>query len=75
MAVIRFEAGQVVGRGTTLIILDEIQECPKALTSLKYFCENAPEYAIVAAGSLLGIAVHEGSGHPVGKVETLNLYP
>lgn len=57
------------------IVLDEIQEVPKALTSLKYFNENAPEYHIVAAGSLLGIALHEGGSFPVGKVETLDLYP
>lgn len=75
IAAIRFETGEVVEKNNTLIILDEIQECPKALTALKYFCENAPEYAIVAAGSLLGIAAHEGSGYPVGKVETLDLYP
>lgn len=59
----------------TLIIFDEIQENPLALTSLKYFCENAPEYDIVAAGSLLGVAHHKGTGFPVGKVEYLNLYP
>jgi len=59
----------------TLIIFDEVQEAPRALTSLKYFCENAPEYAIVAAGSLLGVAVHQGSGFPVGKVDFLDLYP
>ena len=72
---IQFETGEVVSKGDTLVILDEIQACPKALTSLKYFYENAPEYAIAAAGSLLGITVHEGSGYPVGKVDTLNLYP
>lgn len=71
---IQFETGEVVSKGDTLVILDEIQACPKALTSLKYFYENAPEYAIAAAGSLLGITVHEGSGYPVGKVDTLNLY-
>lgn len=59
----------------TLIIFDEIQENPLALTSLKYFCENAPEYDILAAGSLLGVAHHKGTGFPVGKVEYLNLYP
>ena len=60
---------------TTLIVLDEIQSAPKALTSLKYFCEDAPEYAVAAAGSLLGISVGSGSGYPVGKVDTLDLYP
>ena len=59
----------------TLIILDEIQECPRALTSLKYFRENAPQYDIMVAGSLLGVACHEGTGFPVGKVSFLNLYP
>ena len=61
--------------GKTLIILDEIQACPKAITALKYFCENAPEYAVAAAGSLLGLSAHEGSGFPVGKVNMLDLYP
>jgi len=59
----------------TLIIFDEIQECPRALTSLKYFRENAPQYDIITAGSLLGVATHEGTGFPVGKVSFLNLYP
>lgn len=59
----------------TLIILDEIQECPAALTSLKYFCEEAREYAIIAAGSLLGVADHVGTGFPVGKIDRLDLYP
>lgn len=59
----------------TLIILDEIQACPKAITALKYFCENAPEYAVAAAGSLLGLSAHEGSGFPVGKVNVLDLHP
>ena len=61
--------------GKTLIVLDEIQETPKALTSLKYFCENAPDYHIAAAGSLLGVEMQQGSGFPVGKVDELNLYP
>ena len=61
--------------GKTLIFLDEIQEIPKALTSLKYFQEDAPEYHIVVAGSLLGIKVHEGTGFPVGKVDEIELYP
>lgn len=59
----------------TLIIFDEIQECPKALTSLKYFCENAPQYHLAVAGSLLGLMDHFGSGFPVGKVDSLTLYP
>jgi hypothetical protein len=75
VSAIQFETGQVVSPNTTLIILDEIQACPKAITCLKYFCENAPEYAVAAAGSLLGVTLHEGSGYPVGKVDTLDLYP
>ena len=59
----------------TLIILDEIQEVPLAITSLKYFNEDAPQYHIVVAGSLLGLKVHEGTGFPVGKIERLKLYP
>lgn len=59
----------------TLIIFDEIQEAPRALESLKYFCENAPEYAVVAAGSLLGVAIHAGISYPVGKVDILELHP
>ena len=59
----------------TLIIFDEVQEVPRALASLKYFYENAPEYHIICAGSLLGIALHQGTSFPVGKVDFLNLYP
>ena len=59
----------------TLIIFDEVQEVPRALASLKYFYENAPEYHIICAGSLLGIALHRGTSFPVGKVDFLNLYP
>lgn len=59
----------------TLLIFDEIQEVPKALTSLKYFCENARQYHILAAGSLLGVALHEGTSFPVGKVDFIDLYP
>jgi predicted AAA+ superfamily ATPase len=60
---------------TTLIIFDEIQECNRALVSLKYFCEDAPAYHVIAAGSMLGVAIHKGNSFPVGKVETLRLYP
>ena len=67
--------GVAIRPSSTLIILDEIQAAPKAITSLKYFCENAPEYAVAAAGSLLGISATEGTGYPVGKVNTLDLYP
>ncbi|MCL2844104.1 MAG: ATP-binding protein [Chitinivibrionia bacterium] len=59
----------------TLIIFDEIQESPRALLSLKYFCENAPEYNVIAAGSTLGVMLHKHSSFPVGKVEFLNVYP
>ncbi|MDD4190003.1 MAG: ATP-binding protein [Mangrovibacterium sp.] len=59
----------------TLLIFDELQEAERGITSLKYFCENAPEYHIVAAGSLLGIALHPHTSFPVGKVEFLDLYP
>lgn len=61
--------------GKTLIIMDEIQECGRALTSLKYFFENAPQYHIIAAGSLLGLRLNQDGGFPVGKVEFLNMYP
>lgn len=59
----------------TLIILDEIQECPKALGSLKYFCEEANEYHVIAAGSLLGVKMARGKGFPVGKVNFLHMHP
>ena len=67
--------GKKINPDNTLLIFDEVQEVPKALTSLKYFYENAPEYHIVCAGSLLGIALHEGTSFPVGKVDFLKLYP
>lgn len=69
------ETGLTISPQNTLIIFDEIQEAPRALASLKYFCENAPEYPIIAAGSLLGVAMHKGTSFPVGKVEFLDLYP
>lgn len=75
ISAIQFETGQVVSEESTLVILDEIQACPRALTSLKYFCEEAPKYAVAAAGSLLGVTIHEGSGYPIGKVDTLDLHP
>lgn len=68
--------GERIIPGETLIILDEIQSCERALTSLKYFCEESPEYHIVAAGSLLGVAINrQRYSFPVGKVETITLYP
>lgn len=69
------ETGVSINCADTLLIFDEVQEVPKALGSLKYFCENAPEYAIVAAGSLLGVAMHKGTSFPVGKVDFMDLYP
>ncbi len=68
-------AGRKIDPDNTLLIFDEVQEVPRALTSLKYFCENAPQYHIICAGSLLGIALHEGTSFPVGKVDFLKLYP
>lgn len=61
--------------GDTLLVLDEIQDCPKALETLKFFCEDMPELHVIVAGSLLGLALHEGVSYPVGKVEELRLYP
>lgn len=72
---LKIESGVNIEPENTLIIFDEIQEIPKALTSLKYFCENANKYHIVAAGSLLGVAMHEGTSFPVGKVDFMDLYP
>ncbi len=69
------EMNAEIVEGKTLLIFDEIQECPNALNSLKYFCENAPEYHIVAAGSLLGVKLAHVKGFPVGKVQFLTLYP
>jgi len=67
--------GHKIAPDNTLLIFDEVQEVPRALSSLKYFCENAPQYHIVCAGSLLGIALHRGTSFPVGKVNFLKLYP
>lgn len=61
--------------GDTLIILDEVQEIPEAIETLKYFCENAPEYHIAVAGSLLGISLHHNVSYPVGKVNEIDMYP
>lgn len=68
-------AGRKINPDSTLLIFDEVQEVPRAFASLKYFYENAPQYHIVCAGSLLGIALHEGTSFPVGKVDFLKLYP
>ena len=67
--------GIKVTPGDTLIILDEIQETPRALHSLKYFCEKAPEYHVMVAGSLLGVTLGKGESFPVGKVDMLSMYP
>ncbi len=67
--------GRKIDPQKTLLIFDEVQEVPRALASLKYFYENAPQYHIVCAGSLLGIALHQGTSFPVGKVDFLKLYP
>lgn len=72
---LNIESGVTITPENTLIILDEIQDTPKVLESLKYFCEEAPEYHVIAAGSLLGVAIHEGVSYPVGKVDILDLYP
>ena len=69
-------AGQTIVKEKTLIVFDEIQLCERALTSLKYFCENAPDYHIIVAGSLLGVAVNRAKfSFPVGKVDMKTLYP
>ena len=72
---LQVESGVKINPEATLIVFDEVQETPKALSSLKYFHENAPEYAIVAAGSMLGVALHQGTSFPVGKVDFQHLYP
>lgn len=67
--------GQEILPGKTLIVFDEIQDCPEVINSLKYFCENAPEYHVASAGSLLGITLSKPSSFPVGKVDFLSIYP
>ena len=69
------ESGVSIKPDETLIIFDEVQEVPRALSSLKYFCEDASEYAIIAAGSQMGVALHNGTSFPVGKVDLMTLYP
>lgn len=75
ISALEIEVGFKIDPENTLIIFDEIQEIPRALKSLKYFQECAPQYQILAAGSLLGIALHEGTSFPVGKVDFCDLYP
>ncbi len=72
---LQIESGTKIDAENTLLIFDEIQEVPRALTSLKYFNENAPEYHILAAGSLLGVALHPETSFPVGKVDFIDLHP
>ena len=72
---IEIYSGTKIDYKNTLIIFDEIQEVPKAISSLKYFYENAPQYHIICAGSLLGVALHKGTSFPVGKIDFLKLYP
>lgn len=72
---LELHVGHKIDAENTLLIFDEVQEVPKALTALKYFNEDAPQYQIVCAGSLLGIALHQGTSFPVGKVEFLDLHP
>ena len=69
-------AGQTIVKEKTLVVFDEVQLCERALTSLKYFCEDAPEYHIIVAGSLLGVAVNRAKfSFPVGKVDIKTLFP
>lgn len=75
ISIIEIEVGHKIESGKTLLIFDEIQEAHKGLTALKYFCEQAPEYCIVAAGSLLGVSLQKNTSFPVGKVDFLRMYP
>lgn len=72
---LRALTGVDITPGDTLIILDEVQDIPEAIESLKYFCEEAPEYHIAVAGSLLGISLHKDVSYPIGKVNEINVYP
>ena len=71
---IQLVTGKVVDTDT-LILFDELQEAPRGLTAMKYFLEKAPQYHVIAAGSLLGIAMHQNDSFPVGKVDFIDLYP
>lgn len=75
LAGLQLETGVSIDPSSTLIVFDEVQENPRALTALKYFDEDPRNFSIIAAGSLLGILLQNGTGFPVGKVETLDLYP
>lgn len=72
---IEANTGQYIHAGQTLIIFDEIQDAPNGISALKYFCEDAPEQHVVVAGSLLGVVHHPNESYPVGKVDTIRLYP
>ena len=72
---LRALSGVDITPGDTLIVLDEVQDIPEAIESLKYFCEDAPEYHIAVAGSLLRISLHKDVSYPVGKVDEINVYP
>jgi predicted AAA+ superfamily ATPase len=72
---LEYKSGFKITPEDTLIIFDEIQECNPALRSLKYFCEDAPQYHVISAGSLLGVAIRHGDSFPVGKVNRLELFP
>ena len=72
---IALQTGIAASNPGTLVVLDEIQECPRALTSLKMFAEQRPDLPVIAAGSLLGVALHRGVSFPVGKVDHLLMYP
>ena len=72
---LRALSGVDITPGDTLIVLDEVQDIPEAIESLKYFCEDAPEYHVAVAGSLLGISLHKDVSYPVGKVDEINVYP
>ena len=72
---LRAMSGVDITPGDTLVVLDEIQDIPEALESLKYFKEDAPEYHVAVAGSLLGLSLHQGTSYPVGQVDEINVYP
>ena len=75
ISIIEIEINHKIQSDTTLLIFDEIQEAEKGLTALKYFCEQAPEYYIIAAGSLLGVSLQKNNSFPVGKVDFMRMYP
>jgi predicted AAA+ superfamily ATPase len=75
IGILQIETCLQIESKNTLLIFDEIQEAPKGITALKYFYENAPQYHVLAAGSLLGVALHENTSFPVGKVDFIDLYP